>query len=147
MNYGIGSSYGGNVDMFDEFVQNRVVCIGWPPNDATAIHQMFAGISVGDLIFIKSFPPSRGLYIKAVGIVKNHEVIDFTDIPSLRQLGYGREVGWIWHDNDNPVHLGRLEDRYDYMRGGSLFQEFGPEVQRHVIDIVLNGHPAAENGN
>ena len=103
---------------------------------------VLAGIGVGDLVFIKSFPPSRGLYIKAVGIVKTHEVIDFTDIPSLRDLGYGREVDWIWHDNVDPVHLGRLEDRYDYMRGGTLFQEFGPVVQARVIDIVLNGQPA-----
>ena len=139
MIYGIGSTYDG-VDKFDEFIRHNVVCIGWDRDDAPAIYQLFAKIAVGDIVFIKSFPPSQGLYIKAVGIVTTPDVIPFDPRLNQPNLGYGRNIAWVWtiEPNESPIRIGRLDDHYDYMRGGTLYEELGPEVQQRVIEIVMS---------
>lgn len=139
MIYAIGSVYGSTDEMLPQFLARKVVCIGWPKTEAAALHQMLGQIAVGDIIFVKSHPPSHGLYIKAVGIVDSPEVYSFPD------LGSGRSVQWLWGQNPEtrPLPLGRQNDRYDNFRGGSLYQEFGPAVQAAIIDLVVNGDGAS----
>ena len=121
MIYGIGSMYGSTDEKLPEFVSRKVACIGWPKTEASSLHQLLTQIGVGDIIFVKSYPPSHGLYVKAVGIVNSPELYTFPD------LGTGRGVRWVWVADENiePVHLGRMNDRYDNFRGGSLYQELG----------------------
>ena len=132
MIYGIGSMYGSD-EMVPEFIRQRVACIGWPKTEAPGLHQMLRQMTVGDIIFIKAHPPSHGLYLKAVGVV------DSPDTYESRDLGVGRYVRWVWHVTASveAVHLGRLNDRYDHMRGGTLYPEFGPAVQEAVINILV----------
>ncbi len=136
MFYGIGSMYGSTDDKLPEFLSRNLACIGWPRDEAPAIHQLLGQIAVGDIVFVKSFPPQHGLYIKAVGIVDSSEVY------TSRDLGSGRSVQWVWVHNVDPAHLGRLNDHYDQFRAGSLYQELGPQVQAAVIDLLVNGDDA-----
>src|SRR5207245_703490 len=133
MIYGIGSVYGSTDEMLPQFVSRKVACIGWPETEAAGLHQMLGHIGVGDIVFIKAHPPSHGLYIKAVGVVDSPEVYRFPD------LGSGRSVRWVWSATDGvkPAHLGRLNDRYDNLRGGTIYPEFGPTVQEAVISILV----------
>lgn len=135
MIYGIGTTYGATDEKFPEFVAAGTICIGWEEAEAPAIHQLFAHIAVGDIVFAKSFPPRQGLFIKGVGIVTSPELYRFPNIE-----GVGRAVRWVWTalEGRQMESMGRLNDHYDYFRGGTLFQEFGPRVQEKVINILLN---------
>jgi hypothetical protein len=134
MIYGIGTMYGSTDEMLPDFITSGAVWIGWPQEEAPALHQLLGQIGVGDIVFAKSFPPSSGLYIKGVAVVTSAQTVKLT------KLGVGREVRWIWTASDGrqSVHVGRLDDRYDNMRGGTLYQELGPVVQKKVLDILFN---------
>lgn len=131
MFYGLGAVYDGTDDMYTRFIQRGVACIGWSKNDAPAFYQMLAQINVGDFIFIKSFPPKHGLYIKAIGIVRTSPMLE------LDGLGNGREVQWLYTAPNNEwISLGRLNDHYDFMRGGTIYPEYSPLVQEKILDVI-----------
>jgi hypothetical protein len=134
MIYAIGSVFGSSEEKLSDFISQNVACIGWPRDEAPALHQILQKMVVGDIIFVKAFPPSSGLHVKAVGIITSSEIFN---VPNL---GYGRAVQWVWSATEGRVHftIGRLNDRYDNMRNGTLYEEFGPEVQTRIIDILLN---------
>lgn len=127
---GIGAMYGTD-DVSSEFVAQGVACIGFEPAAAPFTHAQMATLNTGDIIFIKSYPPHIGLHIKAVGIVTDPT---FKKVPNL---GYGVSVRWVWHEVDNPIVLGKLDDRGDHVRRGTFYQEVGPEVQRVVLELLL----------
>jgi hypothetical protein len=137
MVYGIGTTYASSNEMLPDFVANEVVCLGWSAAESPAIHQLFGQIGVGDIVFAKSFPPSHGLFIKGIGIVTSAKLFEFP------KLGVGRHVHWIWStlNSEEYVRLGRLDDHYDYFRGGTLYQELGPQVQDVVLAMLFNGGP------
>jgi hypothetical protein len=137
MIYGIGTTYDSSNEKLPEFVSNEAICLGWTAAASPAIHQLFGQIGVGDIVFAKSFPPSHGLYIKGVCIVTSAKLFE------LPRLGVGRHVRWIWSalEGREPIRLGRLDDHYDYFRGGTLYQELGPRVQDVVLQIVFDGRP------
>lgn len=135
MIYGIGSMYDSTEEQLDNFVSRKMICVGWEKSEAPGLHQLFAQIGVGDIVFVKSHPPSQGLYIKAVGI------IDSADVYPLPDKTTGRSIIWSWVGK-KPHRLGRINDRYDHFRGGTLYQELGPRVQSAVIDLLLHGDSA-----
>jgi hypothetical protein len=137
MIYGIGSMYGATHDVLPDFLSRGVACVGWEKADAPAHYQMLGQIAVGDIIFVKSFPPAQGLYIKAVGIVDKPDIYTFPDLVA------GRSVQWVWNFKDQALRLGRLDDHYDQFRAGTLYQELGPRVQAAVIDLLINRDDAA----
>ena len=67
--YGIGAMYGGTEDMTEIFLEKGGAYLGWDREDAPYAHQLLHRISIGDIVFIKSYPPTSGLHIKAVGVV------------------------------------------------------------------------------
>ena len=123
--FGLGAYY--QEDVTDEFVTNGIACVGWERADAPALHKMMAYIKVGDIIYIKSYPPDRGLTVKAVGIVVDDRV-NSTD------LGDCLRVNWIWVGNRE---LGKIQDKYN-VRRNTLFEEYNPEVQREVIGLLIS---------
>ena len=128
--YGIGAYHGESVSK--KFLSQGVACVGWDPNDAPALHRILRGITVGDLIFIKSFPPNKGLSILAVGIVVDDEV------RKVKGLGMGVKVDWIWRGNE---FIGRKNDKYDSVRGITLYAEFNPDIQKKVMELLLKRSP------
>src|SRR5262249_27408184 len=129
--YGIGATYGGTEDKSEDFVRNGVACIGWQADDAPAAHAQMKSIKAGDVIFIKSYAPTAGLHIKAVGVVTDATFRRITE-----SLGYGVDVRWVVMPNGKIV-LGPVEDHSDYVRRGSLYEEFNPTVIRRVLDVLV----------
>jgi hypothetical protein len=126
--YGIGAMYGGTDDKSEEFVKREVAAIGSHPERAPGLHAQLAQIKAGDLMFIKSYAPQVGLWIKAVGIVT---------APGVRRdddLRWCIGVRWTW---SGELKLGEIGDRCDLVRRGPLYEEFNPEVIRRVIDLLL----------
>lgn len=135
MIHGIGSMYGGKQEMLPKFVAAQMACIGWDKADAAPLHQMLAtSIQVGDILYIKSQTPSDGLFIKAVGIVLDSEIYNHPE------LGFGRKVHWVWVSKGNPefIRLGKQSDKYDNIRAGSLYPEYGEKVQKVVLKVVFD---------
>ena len=129
--YGIGAMYEGTEDQTDNFVKMGVACVGWQPHDAPAAHAQMASVKMGDVFFIKSYAPSAGLHIKAVGIVTDSTFRKITD-----SLGWGVSVRWI-PIPDGRIAIGPVEDHSDYLRRGTLYEEFNPTVIKRVLDVLV----------
>lgn len=134
---GIGAMFGGTEDVSSEFINRGVACIGFEPDDAPFTHGQMATLKAGDIVFIKSYPPHLGLYLKAVGIVTD------ATLQKVANLGYGVAVRWVWHDVANPVFLGKQDDRGDHVRRGTFYEEVGPGVQQVLLDLLLGSQSKA----
>jgi hypothetical protein len=128
--YAFGASYGGIKDVSGDFIQKGVACVGWSRKDAPALHTILKHIKTGDIIYLKSHPPSIGLIIKAVGIVVGNEVKNYAG------LGAGIRVRWVWTGADR---LGQIQDRYP-VRNLTLYEEFDYNVQTKIIEHFLEGN-------
>jgi len=126
--YGIGASYEKQkVDMSEKFVSKELACIGHTYEDAPSLHKLLGQIKIGDLIYIKSWPKNVGLTIKAVGIVIDNEIKDYN-------IGTGLKVKYIWKGREV---IGQLkEDPYN-VRRNTLYEEFNPDIQKKVIQLLL----------
>jgi hypothetical protein len=129
--YGIGAMFGGTDDQTQKFIDMGVACIGWSAVDAPSIHRQMASLKMGDIIFIKSFAPSAGLHVKAAGVVTDPQFRLIT-----QALGWGIDVRWRTVP-DGRIDLGTLNDHADFMRRGSLYEEFNPTVINTVLDILV----------
>ncbi len=125
--YGIGA-YHGDEDVSDTFLTEEAACVGWSREEAPALHRILKHIKIGDIVYIKSYPPDIGLIIKAVGIVTDDNVSEYT-------CGYGVRVRWIWTGEER---LGKLEDRVTNLRTGTLFEEPSAEVSTTVLNLLLS---------
>jgi hypothetical protein len=136
--YGIGAVYDGK-DMTDAFVQAGAAAIGWNDDDAPYAHQLFRRITVGDIIYIKSYPPKYGLHIKAVGMVTEPCDPD----READELGHRRiSVDWRWYHGPAHTHaIGTMSDKADFMRRGSLYEELNPKLQKLITDLLLARTP------
>ena len=128
--YGIGATYGDEGDVSPEFLARQAAYIGWDEADAPYFHQMFRRITVSDILFIKSYPPQQGLIIKAVGVVTEPQFVAGAD-------DMGVKVGVDWRWTRGPLLIGPLNDKADFMRRGSLFEELNPALQRRVMSLIF----------
>ncbi|HYD31056.1 MAG TPA: hypothetical protein VEB64_09415 [Azospirillaceae bacterium] len=125
----IGAMYGGTDDQTDTFTKNGVGYLGWTESEAPYAHQMFRRITIGDILCIKSYPPTQGTIIKAVGIVTS--ILPSTD----KRFGeVGVEVNWRW---TGFLPLRKKDDKADFMRRGSIYEELNPEVQHLLVNLLL----------
>lgn len=132
MVFGVGATYDdGSIDQFSSFINHNIICVGWDETTAPAFHAMLAGMSVGDVVFIKSFSPKVGLYIKAIGVVASSSVIS-------TPFGKARRVLWkhVAKTKDDWLKFGRMYDKYDFMRGGTLYPEYNPDIVRKILQYV-----------
>lgn len=102
--FGIGALYG-TEDMTDIFLNQEVACVGWEEEESLSLHNIIKHIKVGDIIYIKTYPPNMGLTIKAIGLVVDDTVsrIDHVGEACLR-------VKWVWKGEE---FMGKIEDRYN----------------------------------
>jgi len=129
--YGIAAMYGGVDDQTKKFFDLGVACVGWAPDKAPAAHAQMASVKAGDIFFIKSYAPTAGLHIKAVGIVTDATFRKITDA-----LGWGVSVRWVQIPGGR-IAIGPVEDHSDYLRRGTIYEEFNPEVIRQVLDVLV----------
>lgn len=129
--YGFGAYYDDSRDVSEELIRAGFACVGWPEEDAPPLHNLLRDIGIGDIVFLKSFTPQSGLTIKSVGIVTGRGPVH-----TEGHLGWGVPVMWRWQGEER---LGHLNDKYA-ARTMTLFEEHNPDVQRRVVDLLLNGN-------
>lgn len=130
--YGIGANFN-KTDVSQYFINNNVAGIGWGIKDAPDLHQFIKSLKVGDIIYIKSYSPSAGLIIKAIGIVKDDDIINIIDEDIYMPVG--RRVYWICIDMKE--YLGIDYSKLN-VRNNSLYEEFHPIVQKFVLEKILS---------
>ncbi len=128
--YGFGAMFGGDTDVSGEFLQQSMACVGWSEAVAPPLFDLLRDIGNGDLVYIKSFNPSVGLTIKAVGVVVDRTVRQY---PVVGRSCFGVGVRWVWQGTDQ---VGKIDDKYP-IRTVTLFREHTPEVQQRVIAHLL----------
>ncbi len=131
--FGMGAIFNGAEDHVQDFIERNIASMGWGAADAPYFHEILRLISIGDIIYLKSYSPTGGLTIKAVGMVTRAVHIahlSADDDEGRASVG----VRWI-HRADEKV--GAVGDRADFMRRGSLYQEHNPDVQRLVQKLLF----------
>ena len=126
--FGIGAYYGERGDVSQDFIRKGVACVGWTQAEAPSLHKLLRHIRIGDIIYIKTDVPSPGLTIKAIGVVTNDEIQMDEDLDA------SIPVKWVWKGHDK---LGRLNDKLN-VRNNTLYEEYFPQVQARVIDLLLS---------
>lgn len=122
--WGIGAYWSGEnpSDRTQTFIDSQCAQIGWNSDDAPALYEQFARIEAGDIIYIKSKPPGKKLYVKAIGYV-----LDKPD---------GSMVKVKWIPNTMFVHVISDKERRYNVYSLTLFEELNATI-RWVVKEAL----------
>lgn len=126
--YGIGSHYGSTKDMSQEFIDNNCACVGWSRINAPGLHNAINSLKVGDVMYIKSYPPNVGLIVRAIGIVTSNQAKNFV---FANDTGYGVSVKWIWVGESRV----NFDDKYNVHRN-TFYEEYVPDVQQFILSKI-----------
>lgn len=132
--WGIGATHD-KKPVANDFIRNEIVSVNWDEKQAVTLHEILKNhVKKDDIIFIKSYSPSNGLYIKAVGVIEPHE-------PKNYNPKKGLKVRWNWHEKDKrkwkkfglktEEEKRILRDKYN-VRSITLFEEFNPDIIRFL---------------
>lgn len=132
--YGIGATWN-NDDMVEEFLRDNKICMGWSIIQAPSIYRILRDIKIGDIIYIKSYEFSQSpaqLRVKAVGIIIDDNLFAYNEESERNNYRECITVRWLWRGNE----IIEFNDPYN-VRTNSLFQEFNPNIQRIILDLLL----------
>lgn len=127
--YGIGARYYGWKDMSSEFIDNKIVGIGWDYYDAPDLHEYLTILEPGDIVYIKSCSFSSNITVKGVGFIVDNEIVKGITL----SISIGRNVHWI---SDDHFIIPRPPHQKNNVRNNSIYQEFHPLVIKKIMDIV-----------
>lgn len=122
----IGATYGGE-SVISEFIKYKGAFIGYNEDEYQPLFSHLREIKIGELVVIKAYSPSNGLYLKAIGLCISEEILN---IPNL---GKGRQIHWLWQGN---VSLGIIRDGYTNMRTGTIYIERNIDVLKKVMALI-----------
>jgi hypothetical protein len=123
----IGASFD-RVDVSDLFLQKQGVWLGYTMEEAQEMTKILEHASIGTWVCIKSFSPSVGLIIKAVGYIKNYEWY-----PLEARQSYARQVHWLWN---GEKRFERINDKMDHMRAGALYPECNQILVQDILELI-----------
>ena len=124
--FAFGANYGG-VDVFDEFIQNNCIGIGWEYKDNISGHNMIRSMKAGDIIYIKNCNIGSDITVRAIGIITDFECIVVPDIATI-----ARNVKWLYKNSfviPNPKNTDK-----NNVRSNSVYEEFNLDVIKEIID-------------
>lgn len=156
--YGIGATFK-RKDYSKDFMKNDIAFISWSDSVASELYKFFQNIKIGDIFYIKSYNPSKGLTIKAAGIVSDNDIVKAFDIVSreivIDSIDKIKEenkrmclsVKWIWKGENNIfINFDANMDKYN-VRNVAIYEEFNEKVLEAVIDkIALNIYEPCNKG-
>lgn len=134
--WGMGTCYGGSDDKVNIFVENKIAAIGWNEDDAIDLYAMMNDVEIGDIIYLKSSYPKKGvgiiLRIKAIGKVIN---------PNKKFNGKS-VIGIEYIKDFSPVDLSLNEYHgKNSVYGSTFYREYNPliieKILQYAKEIVL----------
>jgi hypothetical protein len=123
--FGIGAFF--EEDVSSQFINNNLAGVGWNIEDAPDLHQFICSLKVGDIIYIKAFPPGSELIVKAIGIIINEE------IHSRPPVSCGRNVRWLF---TTPFTL-QIPRQKNNVRANTLYEEYHPQIQNEILRRII----------
>ena len=129
--HGVGA-YFGDHDVSSEFIRRKIVGIGWSITDAPDLHEYIKSLKIGDIVYIKSAPPTGDFSIKAIGIISSGVILNDVAL-SNDTVSIAREVKWVSKRKFVPK-LGKEKSR---VRQNSFFEEYNPLVQKQIITEII----------
>jgi hypothetical protein len=114
-------------DVSSQFINNNLAGVGWNAEDAPDLHQFIRSLKVGDIIYIKAFPPGGDLIVKAIGIIINEE------IHSRPPVSCGRNVRWLF---TAPFTL-QIPRQKNNVRANTLYEEYHPQIQNEILKRIM----------
>lgn len=128
--YGIGANYDGH-DVSQIFIRDGIVATGWDDVSAPDLHEYFAEINLGDIVYIKSCSWSSGITVKAIGIIQDDQVL--TTASGHPQIEIGRNVKWIY---TTPFVLAKPLNQKNNVRANTIYREFHTDVIAAIMSTV-----------
>ena len=129
MIYGIDANRNGE-DVSEQFLERGIAGVGWRREDNPSVHQLLTRMQVGDVIYIKSYPPDEGLIIKGVGFLRTSAIFADEELG-----GTFRRVAWFWRGYE---HISVIGDCHNGRRHNALYEELDPEVQLRVLALLVH---------
>ena len=127
--FGVGAFY--DKDVSQDFIQANLVGVGWGLNDAPELHQFMSSLKVGDIVYIKAFPPgSPDIFVKAIGIITDDQIRNTGNSNKLVECG--RNVRWV---HTTEFRIPRPTERNN-VRSNTMYEEFHPDVQRVILGYI-----------
>lgn len=125
--YAIGAYY--DEDVSGEFITNNIAGPGWDSSEAPELHQFIRSLKVGDIVYIKSAPPSSpDIIVKGIGVITNDQVVITSSIVSA-----GRNIKWLVADN---FRIPKPSEKNN-VRMNTMYEEFHPDVQSAILAKIF----------
>lgn len=115
------------VDFSEDFHSTGLVSLFYDREEAKYIFKIFERIQAGDLVVIKSYSVSNGLYIKGVGICTDSTLYHHEKLRSCKK------VFWLWKGNEN---LGRFNDYLTSFRTGAVHVEENEDILKRIVQLI-----------
>ena len=135
--FAIGAYY--ETDVSQEFIARSLVGVGWSSAEAPELHEYVKSLKVGDIIYIKSAPPSSpDIHVKGIGIVRDNEILDAISTANL--VSAGRNVLWLhtW-----LFSITKPTERNN-VRLNTIYEELHPDVQQEILRRLAGRQGAPE---
>jgi hypothetical protein len=124
--FGIGAYY--DEDVSQDFINAKIVGVGWNSTDAPELHQFIRALRVGDIVYIKAYSPrSADIVVKAVGLVVDDVIRTAQDTNGLVQVG--RNVTWL---RTTELRIPKPHEKNN-VRANTMYEEFHPDVQKAIL--------------
>ncbi len=124
--FGVGAFY--DNDVSQAFIQANLVGVGWSQNDAPELHQFMNSLKVGDIVYVKAFPPgSPDIFVKAIGIIMDSQIRNVGNSNNLVECG--RNVRWV---HTSEFKIPRPTEKNN-VRSNTMYEEYHPDVQQIIL--------------
>ena len=123
--FAFGADYDGR-DVFNDFISNNCVGIGWSYKDNTSGHHIITTIKAGDIVYIKKCNVGSDITVRAIGIVIDYNT---RSIPNVAEIA--RNVKWI--DTSSFVVSNPKNTDKNNVRSNSVYEEYNLDVIGQII--------------
>jgi len=138
--FGAGSNWSGK-EMKDIFFDEGKFTLGWNDNNAKDLYNLIGTLKIGDIIYLKSNAPgSRKIRVKGIGIVTENFIDCLmngkyceTNVNDWESLFV--KVKWKVKE-EFIITIPKDEGKLTNIRAASFYEEFSPNVQRIIIEVI-----------
>lgn len=124
--YAVGAYY--EEDVSGAFVANNLVGVGWDVHQAPELHLFMRSLKVGDIVYIKAYPPgSEDIIVKAIGIIMDDAILDGKSTNQL--VAIGRNVRWV---QTTEFRIKKPSEKNN-VRANTMYEEYHPSVQQEIL--------------
>lgn len=126
--FAFGADYDGR-DVFNDFLENKCVGIGWAYNENISGHNMIKSIKAGDIIYIKKCNVGSPITVRAIGIITD---FDYKQIPNIAAIA--RNVKWL-NTTEFVIQNPRETDKNN-VRSNAVYEEYNLDIISQIISKI-----------